>query len=211
MSDRRSEATLRIVGGANTARLVVSTAGGPTEVVPDTRELAARKAREEGYRAGYEDAAAKARTELDAHREAVARLANRLPAAWDAELERLEDGLRAAVVELAFQIAEAVVRAPLHAPEAVRSAVSEALSLPLLEGGLTVRCHPADADALQASPRADARIRIHPDARLEPGDAWISTPDTGDLDGRLAGRLDILRQRMLELVAAPGPDREAAP
>ena len=201
---------MRIVGGAETARLMVSTIGAEAEAVPDTHSLAAQRAREEGYREGYALATEQGRAAQAVQQEAVARLAEHLPVAWATDLERLEADLRETVIDLTFQIAEAITRAPVHSPDAVRSAVAEALALPLLNDGLAVRCHPSDAAVLQRSSPdgGGSRVRFLPDPGLEPGDAWITTPDTGDLDARLAQRLATIRERFKEL-ALPGPQDEA--
>jgi len=206
MSEHPPRGTLRIVGGASTARVLVETGGNGRRVaVPDTESLAVERAREQGFHEGQ----AAARAECEAREaelvETVARLAEQLPDAWSAQLERFEEKLCGTLVDLAFQIAERLVRSPALSAEAVRSAVDEALALPLIDGQIEVRCHPADCTRLGRHPSVGSagRLRFVPDPRLEPGDARIETPETGDLDGRLAGRLRILRERLETVVLSP--------
>jgi flagellar assembly protein FliH len=199
MSEQPKRGTLRIVGGGDTARVLMETGGGGRRVaVPDIAVLALERAREEGFQAGQAAARAESRAREAELVETIVRLGERLPAAWEAQLERFGETLRGALVDLAFQAAERLARSPLLVAAAVRSAVDEALSLPLGEGTIEVRCHPADFAILNqpSGGGAPSRLRFVPDPRLEPGDAWIGTAETGDLDGRLGGRLEILRERL---------------
>jgi flagellar biosynthesis/type III secretory pathway protein FliH len=203
MSDRPIRGTLRIVSGGETARVLVETGGhGHRAPVPDAGAMALERAREEGFQAGVIAARAESVAREKELTETIARLAEQLPGAWEDQLARFEETLRESFSELAFQVVECLARSPLLATEAVRSAVYEALSLPLGEGPIVVRCHPADAEALAQTPDhgVPQRLRFVPDPRMEPGDAWIETAETGDLDGRLAGRLQILREHLEAMV-----------
>lgn len=205
MSDQPKRGTLRIIGGGETARVLMETGGSGRRVpVPDAGVLALERAREEGFQAGQAAARAENRARETELVETIVRLGEQLPGAWEAQLDHFEETQRETLVELAFQIAERLVRSPLLSAAAVRSAVDEALSLPLSEGPIEVRCHPADFAILNHHPDggAPSRLRFVPDPRLEPGDAWIETAETGDLDGRLAGRLHILRERLEAMALA---------
>lgn len=203
MSERPHGGSLRVIGGAATARLVVESAGTRGVPVQDTDALALETARKEGFDAGHAAAREAARSRQADLEEAISRLVERLPQAWDDQLARLEEELRETTIDLAFAVAETLAQSPLLSAAAVRSAVAEALSLPLVGGEIEVRCHPADVGALQRvpPPASSGRLSFVPDAHLEPGDAWLVTPETGDLDGRLAGRLEALRKRLRDALA----------
>jgi flagellar biosynthesis/type III secretory pathway protein FliH len=205
MSRTNARGSFRIVGGAETARLVVETTDAAPAPVGDVLSLAVAEARADGYREGHAAAMAQATREQAELREALARLGEALPQSWEEQLAGLEGAMQATLIDLAFGIAECLLRQPVQSEQVVRGAVAEAMALPLLEGNMDLYCHPHDAAALQQSPPMEARgkLRIVPDARLQPGDACLTTAENGDLEGHLSQRLDVLRDRLRDLALPP--------
>lgn len=207
MSSSPNRGTLRIIGGASSARVLVAGGDGGQVAVPDSHSLLSERARAEGFAAGRAAALAEAAARESELEAALARLESELPVALEAQFARFEETLRGALVDVAFQIAENLVRSSVLSAEAVRSAVDEALSLPLLGERIEVRCHPADVARIgDGGTGRPGRLHFVADPRLEPGDVWIETAETGDLDGRVAGRLGLLRERLEATVESPSAE-----
>lgn len=162
----------------------------------------------------YAEGAAAARAELAAAREAerlaFADDAARLHALWEAHLTSLDPPL----VELALDVAEAVLDGPLgeddHATltEAITSAVERVATQP----PLVVSLHPVDHLRLEEAGLAEALSASHPGLRWVP-DAGLAEGDwTLDADGVAVRRVrsEVLHDLRHRLGLDPDTSSEAA-
>jgi flagellar assembly protein FliH len=135
-----------------------------------------------------------------ARREATARLAaaiDRLQLAG----ARLAEEARSDVLELAFQIARRILESELRAgSEALFALVRSAVRRVGEARRVSVRLHPHDAGAVQVALDSSdpavvtlARVELVADPSLSPGDCVVDS-DAGQVDGRLASRLQELRR-----------------
>ncbi len=161
-------------------------------------EEAAVRARENGYRQGYADAERAAEDGRIALREAVEREMRTLREAWQAHHREMETQM----ARLAFDIAEAVLAAPL--PDNVRLVSTRALHEAVEALGkepLTATLHPVDLLRVQESGieaemrRAAAEIRFEADPFLSEGDWHIET-DSASIRRVRTELLDTLRRRL---------------
>jgi flagellar biosynthesis/type III secretory pathway protein FliH len=210
MSDSRTSANFRVIGGADSARLVFTTAEAPEQTARDEQEISLAEARTEAYRQGRADAEAEAAAQMGQLQQTVEQLADRLPAAWEATIDALEQRFVNAAIELAFSVAEEVTRNCGLGTAAARTAIEEALELPLLGDRIEVRCCPEDLAVLRSDGTCaeDARLTLVPDAKLAPGDVWVVTPRNGELDGRLSQRLQALKEALARQLT-PGSESDA--
>jgi flagellar assembly protein FliH len=112
----------------------------------------------------------------------------------EGSVQQLNEALAAQAVELALQIAEAVLGRELTtiddpAADAIRRAVSE---VPV-DVSLTVRLHPSDRAGLDDSVLADRMVSYVSDASLSRGDAVVET-ETGLVDARVGLALARVRE-----------------
>lgn len=195
-------------------------AGGETVAARPAgeRERILAAAREEGYAVGLEEGRAAGRAEaLEEARAAVAAVlaeaeslraeALRLHREAVEVRDRALDGLQETVVQLVMETARRVLRreVSMQPEEIVRIAaglVAEARE----QDELTLLVSPGDAvllegqkDELRAGLRATQRLRIVPDAAVEPGGAVLETPG-GTWDARLESQLQVLEAALREAV-----------
>lgn len=197
-----------------------------TQAVDAERE----RARSAGYAAGFAAGACEAAraAQVEAEHTAARRAAEDTQRAAEhaAALDTLERAARAAaartapVLELAearlhaaaLDLAAAVLGTELTDGErSARAALARVLDHPLLPGVHTVRLHPRDLAALQASagvPRVPG-VELVADPSLAPGDAVAEHAD-GYLDGRIDAALDRARA-VLAAEPAPAPAPVAVP
>jgi flagellar assembly protein FliH len=166
-------------------------------------ERAQRSAREEGYRAGYEEGRKQAEAE-------VARLAM-LAAALGRELAACEAVAARGVIELALALAQQMVHAALRLrPELVLPLVHAALrELPPFNRDVRLVLHPADAALvrrLAGQALEQEGVRLLEDATLERGGVRLLGSATA-VDATLATRW----QRLATLFAPAAHWIEFAP
>jgi flagellar assembly protein FliH len=113
------------------------------------------------------------------------------------------------LVELAFQIAEKVVRQRVAAdPDATVGVLEHALRKAFVRDGLTVLCNPADLERLSgASELLQTRVgsltglSLIGDRRISQGGVVVRT-DAGDIDATIESQLERLRDLMFDERAA---------
>jgi flagellar assembly protein FliH len=177
----------------------LASSGGSVE--SQARELAEarREGRVEGFeqglRTGFEqgkaEGEAEARTGLEqAQVDASARVEAAL-SRLDQRLGELADHLSSSTVDLALEIAEAVLAREVRtAQDPGADAIARCLDLLPPLGEMVVRLHPDDAEAFDQVPEAGSReIVVVPDGHLNPGDAIISVDET-TVDARLSASLE---------------------
>lgn len=161
-------------------------------------EEAAARARENGYRQGREDAERATADERALLREHAAQEMEAMKAAWQAHLNAGESMM----AELAFEIAETIVGAPL--PDNVRRVSVRALreAVEALAGSpVSVSIHPVDRLRLQETGVEEEMRAIVPELRFESdpllneGD-WLVETDTSSVRHLRAELLDALRRRL---------------
>lgn len=126
------------------------------------------------------------RSALSALQEAVGRCADTTSA--------LHAELTAAAVDLALQIAEAVLGRELEiATDPGSDALRRALVGIPIDVPVTVRLHPADLDVLDRDVVADRAVTFVADATITSGDALVETED-GIVDAGIAAALERVRE-----------------
>jgi flagellar assembly protein FliH len=210
------------------SELFVPASAEPTAVLPTSLEdalpelttLQERYDRgyEKGYMAGYAEGARQAQVEraadLASHKAAYAAIQARATTLLDhiaaetaKELARLEGEsvvVTSELVEMAFQLAEAVLGAELQLrPRRALEAAAEALRrLPL--GPALVRVHPDDEALLRAEPgalpsfRAGGEVTVLADPEVERGSCIVTSGAT-TLDTRVSQAMARARQAFYRL------------
>lgn len=167
------------------------------DAVATARAEGYEEGREAGYEAGYEEAETTVRAECREQREALVDDASRLDDLWTHYVEEREPML----VELALELAEAIVDAPFA--ESMRQASEEALTEAIAEldtvPPVTVTVHPSDYQRLQDSGLADRMEATTEELH------WESDPDRAKGDWSVtspAGAIRRLRSEIVETLRA---------
>lgn len=170
------------------------------EVARQQAEEIAARAREDGYRSGYEEGRAQAEREtrdLLLFAEAAVREVS------DTRSRLLEEN-ETALVELAIQTAAKVLQAKLDLePHRVTDVLRGALRKAYVRDRLQVVCNPDDLaliegseDALQAQVGTLKGLELIGDRRVQRGGVIVRTPG-GDVDATIGSQLERLRAAML--------------
>jgi flagellar assembly protein FliH len=170
------------------------------EVAREQAEEIAARARDDGYRSGYEEGRAQAEREtrdLLLFAEAAVREVS------DTRSRLLEEN-ETALVELAIQTAEKVLQAKLDLePHRVTDVLRGALRKAYVRDRLQVVCNPDDLaliegseDALQAQVGTLKGLELIGDRRVQRGGVIVRTPG-GDVDATIGSQLERLRAAML--------------
>lgn len=169
------------------------------EMVEEARVEGYEKGYSEGYDDGYDEAEASARADWEEEREALISDINGLEEAWAQYIDDNESRM----VELALQLAEAIVDAPFSdslrqaSEEAIIEAVAELAGTP----PLTVTVHPVDYQRLQESGLAEhltdkyAELQLESDPDHTEGDWTVASP-AGAIRRRRSEVIDTLRDRL---------------
>jgi flagellar assembly protein FliH len=168
-------------------------------------EAIAQAAREQGFEAGYVDGMKRAEDAVVDRLALAEQLVARTRDAREEALASCERDL----VELAFQIAEKIVRQKVAAdPSATVGVLEHALRKAFVRDGLTVLCNPDDLQRLSASSELlETRVgSLHGlsligDRRVSPGGVVVRT-DAGDIDATIESQLERLRDLLFDERAA---------
>jgi flagellar assembly protein FliH len=174
-------------------------------VAREQAEAIAQAAREQGFEAGYVEGVARAEAAVVDRLALAEQLVARTRDAREEALASCERDL----VELAFEIAEKIVRQRVAADPATTVGVLEhALRKAFVRDGLTVLCNPDDLERLSASSDVlQARVgslnglRLIGDRRISRGGVVVRT-DAGDIDATIESQLERLRDLLFEERAA---------
>ncbi|MDX1548356.1 MAG: FliH/SctL family protein, partial [Rhodothermales bacterium] len=151
----------------------------------ERHEAALAEARETAYEAGHAEGRAAAEealhAEIEAERATLIETGLRLQTMWQDYVAKCEPLL----ASLAFEVARQLLAAPL--PQDVRAVTTQALARALQDlaerPSVEVTLHPEDLDRLSAYGYLDdlgathEGLRWKADARLDPGDWVVQTPD----------------------------------
>lgn len=173
------------------------------EAVEEARSEGYDAGREDGYQAGYdegyEDAETTLRAEWEEEREALIEDVTRFEDVWAQYINENESRF----VELALQLAEAIVDAPIA--DSLRRASEEALTEAVADLAgtppITVTVHPVDYQRLQESGLGDHLTDKYDDLQLESdpecveGDWAVASPD-GAVRRRRREVIDTLRSHL---------------
>ena len=169
----------------------------PPAPEPDWEAIEALKetARAEGFAQGMTDAEA-------AIRQAVAEHVKRLETVHKAltrPLATLDAAIEDQVVELALEIGSTLFRGAIErSPQQIQAVVREAVQLlPVATNDVTIYLHPEDAPLLRESGSTQAAWQIVEDANMERGGCRVTTA-ASDVDATVSGRLQALREALLE-------------
>jgi flagellar assembly protein FliH len=164
-------------------------------------EAIAQSAREQGFEAGYNEGIERAEKAV-AERLA---LAESLVATARAQREETLAASERDLVELAFEIAEKIVRQKVIAdPDTTIGVLEHALRKAYVRDGLTVLCNPVDLERLaganeqlQTRVGSLAGLTLIGDRRISQGGVVVRT-DAGDIDATIESQLDRLRDQLFE-------------
>jgi flagellar assembly protein FliH len=170
-------------------------------VAREQAEAIAQAAREQGFQIGYDEGIARAEAAVLERLTMAEQLVTEVRAAREQALASCERDL----VELAFQIAEKVVRQRVVAdPDATIGVLEHALRKAFVRDGLTVLCNPADLERLAgASEQLQTRVgsltglSLIGDRRISQGGVVVRT-DAGDIDATIEAQLERLRDLMFD-------------
>lgn len=138
----------------------------------------------QGHAAGCQETRAALEEPARQAAEAAARRLNELVEGLRAELDRAQEHMAQAVLEMACELARQVVRRELLAdPKSIEPVVNEALAALVTDAQpIAIRLHPDDLAALQAGgdtqPTSDAP-RWVADASITPGGCVVEAPGSG--------------------------------
>lgn len=165
-------------------------------------QQAVAAAREEGYAQGAADTAARLKAEFEEHRQVLLSDLQHLRTQWDTYLEQLEPAL----AELSFEIAQAILDAPL--PQSIKGvatrAITEAVEQMAGSAPIEIVLHPVDFLRLQESGVVEQLELLHSGLRWEPrpemkqGEWVVQSPTMAirrleeELLGMLRSRLNLL-------------------
>jgi flagellar assembly protein FliH len=174
-------------------------------VAREQAESIAQGAREQGFEVGYSEGIARAEAAVVERLAMAEQLVGQVREAREQALAACERDL----VELAFQIAEKVVRQRVAAdPDATVGVLEHALRKAFVRDGLTVLCNPADLERLSgASELLQTRVgsltglRLIGDRRISQGGVVVRT-DAGDIDATIESQLERLRDLLFDERAA---------
>jgi flagellar assembly protein FliH len=174
-------------------------------VAREQAEAIAQGAREQGFEVGYGEGIARAEAAVVERLALAEQLVAQVREAREEALASCERDL----VELAFQIAEKVIRQRVVAdPDATIGVLEHALRKAFVRDGLTVLCNPADLERLSgASELLQTRVgsltglSLIGDRRISPGGVVVRT-DAGDIDATIESQLERLRDLMFDERAA---------
>jgi flagellar assembly protein FliH len=174
-------------------------------VAREQAEAIAQSAREQGFEAGYNEGIGRAEKAVA---ERLALADSILAATRSAQEEALASAERD-LVELAFEIAEKIVRQKVVAdPDATIGVLEHALRKAYVRDGLTVLCNPADLERLMgASEQLQTRVgslaglTLIGDRRISQGGVVVRT-DAGDIDATIESQLERLRDQLFDERAA---------
>jgi flagellar assembly protein FliH len=174
-------------------------------VAREQAESIAQGAREQGFEAGYSEGVARAEAAVLERLAMAEQVVAQVREAREQALASCERDL----VELAFQIAEKVVRQRVAAdPGATVGVLEHALRKAFVRDGLTVLCNPADLERLSgASELLQTRVgsltglSLIGDRRISQGGVVVRT-DAGDIDATIESQLERLRDLMFDERAA---------
>jgi flagellar assembly protein FliH len=174
-------------------------------VAREQAESIAQGAREQGFEVGYNEGIARAEAAVLERLAMAEQLVEQVREAREQALASCERDL----VELAFQIAEKVVRQRVAAdPDATVGVLEHALRKAFVRDGLTVLCNPADLERLSgASERLQTRVgsltglSLIGDRRISQGGVVVRT-DAGDIDATIESQLERLRDLLFDERAA---------
>lgn len=176
-----------------------------------------QRAREDGYRKGFEQGLAQGREEamaraLKAVRQVVERLEEVVRQAED-ERRRVLAQLESGVVELALAVAEKVVRQKIaQGPEITLAVLRSVLAehLPAASGRVRVHVHPSEYRQLQDESgrwpldvAGPVEVEFLPDARVEPGGCMVES-ELGLFDAGLQTRLSLVGMALMDGVSDAG-------
>jgi flagellar assembly protein FliH len=164
-------------------------------------ETIAQSAREQGFEAGYNEGVRRAEATV-AERLALAE--NILATTRSSQEQALASAERD-LVELAFEIAEKIVRQKVVAdPDVTVGVLEHALRKAYVRDGLTVLCNPVDLERLaganeqlQTRVGSLAGLTLIGDRRISQGGVVVRT-DAGDIDATIESQLDRLRDQLFE-------------
>jgi flagellar assembly protein FliH len=170
-------------------------------VAREQAEAIAQSAREQGFEAGYNEGVARAEKAVA---ERLAMADNLVAMARTQREEALASSERD-LVELAFEIAEKIVRQKVIAdPDATIQMLEHALRKAYVRDGLTVLCNPLDLERLaganeqlQTRVGSLAGLTLIGDRRISQGGVVVRT-DSGDIDATIESQLDRLRDHLFE-------------
>jgi flagellar assembly protein FliH len=174
-------------------------------VAREQAESIAQGAREQGFEAGYSEGVARAEAAVLERLATAEQIVAQVREAREEALASCERDL----VELAFQIAEKVVRQRVAAdPGATVGVLEHALRKAFVRDGLTVLCNPADLERLSgASELLQTRVgsltglSLIGDRRISQGGVIVRT-DAGDIDATIESQLERLRDLLFDDRAA---------
>ena len=174
-------------------------------VAREQAEAIAQGAREQGFEAGYSEGIERAEAAVVERLAMAEQLVAQVREAREEALAACERDL----VELAFQIAEKVIRQRVAAdPDATVGVLEHALRKAFVRDGLTVLCNPADLERLSgASERLQTRVgsltglSLIGDRRISQGGVVVRT-DAGDIDATIESQLERLRDLLFDERAA---------
>jgi flagellar assembly protein FliH len=164
-------------------------------------EAIAQSAREQGFEAGYNEGVERAEKAV-AERLA---LAESLVATARTQREETLAASERDLVELAFEIAEKIVRQKVIAdPDTTIGVLEHALRKAYVRDGLTVLCNPVDLERLAGANEllrtrvgSLAGLTLIGDRRISQGGVVVRT-DAGDIDATIESQLDRLRDQLFE-------------
>lgn len=168
------------------------TAPGPERPAGETAEQIAKRAREDGFRAGHREGLEAGRREALAQVAPRAAHMDQLLAALQTDLARLDRELATEIVELGLAVARNVVGVTIEArPEIVQTAVEDALrQMAHNYGPVHLTVNPADAGLVRELLQAAARTpgwSLKEDAGMSRGGCRVETAG-GDVDATIEGR-----------------------
>lgn len=162
------------------------------EEIEEARVEGYEKGYSEGYDDGYDEAETTVRAEWADEREALIDDINRFEEVWTQYIDENESRM----VELALQLAETIVDAPLTdslrgaSEEAVIEAVAELAGTP----PITITVHPVDYQRFQESGLAEHLTDKYPELQLE------SDPEHTEGDWTVASPAGAIRRRRSEVI-----------
>ena len=169
------------------------------EAVEAARNEGYEEGHDAGYQAGYDEAETAVRADARAKQEALLDDATRLEDVWTRYVEEQESML----IELALELAEVIVDAPLTASlrRPAEDALAEAIAELSATPPVSVRVHPSDYERLQETGLADRvagtgdALNWTPDPDCTPGD-WSVSSSAGVIRRLRHDVVESLRHRL---------------
>jgi flagellar assembly protein FliH len=197
-SEKEAE-TILTDAQANAAELEREAKSKAEAILEEGKRNAAESGREQGFKAGQEE---------------VGRLIERLHAMLDAASDKRKeilDSTERQLVDLVLLIARKVVKVISEASQkVVIENVRQALSKVKGEAEITIKINTRDLGLTTrhkkefiAAVESLKQVRIEEDSRITPGGCVIET-SFGDIDARIEKQLDIIEERIRELVPIKG-------